>query len=74
MLMLGPMASHDHENPVTTISNCLDQRNVIVPLMMLLALYDAGANGVTRSKRYAAYPFICLYLRKTVIALMVMLA
>ena len=47
MLTLVPMASHEQESHVTPNINCLDLRNVIVQLMMLLILCDAGASGVT---------------------------
>ena len=41
--------SHDQKSPVAPHSDYLDPRNVLVPLMMLLALYnvDASTNSVT---------------------------
>ena len=47
ILTVVPVASHDQESPVAPHLNCLDLRNAIVPLTMLLALCNAGANGVT---------------------------
>ena len=47
MLTLAHMASHDQESHVSPHFNLLDLRNAMMPLMMLLALCDAGANCVT---------------------------
>ena len=44
-----PVASYSQKNHIASQFNCLDPRNVMVPLMKLLAACDAsaGTNGVT---------------------------
>ena len=50
MLTLATVASHDQESHAVSDVYCLDPRNAVVPLVMLLALCDAGANGFTSLK------------------------
>ena len=57
----------------TTIQVCWPKK-CIVPLMMLLALCHAGANGLTWPKRHVTYHFSCLFIRNTMIPLMMLLA
>ena len=46
MLTLAPVALHDQEGHAAPYFNCLDLRNAMVQLMVLLALCNAEANGV----------------------------
>ena len=57
MLTLAPVASHNQESHVTPHFNCLTLRNAVVPLMILLALCDAGGNGVTWPKEIYCISF-----------------
>ena len=49
LMMLVPMMSHDQRIHVALHFYCLDFRNAVVPLMMLLASHEtnASASGVT---------------------------
>ena len=51
MLTPPPMASYDPESHVAPDFNCLDPRNAMVPLTMLLALCHTGASEVTLPKQ-----------------------
>ena len=51
------MTSHDQKCHIAPHFNFLDLRNAVVPLMMLLALCDAGANSVTSPKEACCISF-----------------
>ena len=46
-MTLVPLTSHDQRSHIASHFDCIDLRNAMVLLMMLLALCDAGASGVT---------------------------
>ena len=51
------MALHNQERNVEPHFNCLEVRNAMVPLMMLLELCDAGENGVTGPRETCCISF-----------------
>ena len=76
LVMECQMASHNQKSNIASEFNCLDLRNVMVPLITLLALWDASVctNGITWPKSHVAPHFDHLDLRNAVVWLMMPLA
>ena len=69
------MVLHDPESHVTTHFNCLDLRNEMVPLTVLLASYQYWCQWCHTTKKTHFLPhFTCLILRNAMVPLMMMLA
>ena len=73
-LKLVPIVSDDQKSHIAPYPDHLRLAKATVPLVIPLALHDAGASGIIWPKCHVAPHFNCLYLRNAVVSFMMLSA